>query len=648
MKERKLIDLNLPEDLCDLDDKQLAALADEIRCLIIDVVARTGGHLAPSLGTVELTIALHAAFCAPVDKIIWDVGHQAYTHKILTKRAETFQTIRCLNGLSGFPRRDESPYDAFGVGHSSTSVSAALGIAVARDMQQENYNVVAIIGDAAISSGMAFEAMNHAGISGTKLIVVLNDNGMSIGANVGALSRYLSRIRLGQRYQKVKGDVETILKKVPGVGGGLLSAYEKAKDSMKQIILPGMLFEDLGFTYYGPIDGHNMSEMHASFEKAKKLAGPVLLHVYTQKGKGYCHAEEQPARFHGVGPFFIESGEKNGQEAGPTYSQVFGNSMVSLAKDNAKIVAISAAMVDGTGLKDFFASYPERSFDVGIGEQHAVTFAAGMATEGFRPVVSIYSTFMQRCYDQILHDVCLQKLPVVLALDRAGIVGEDGPTHHGVFDLSYLSHIPHLQILAPADCAELHGMLAYAMNQDGPVAIRYPRGTCPQFTNDYQPIECGQSILLQQGNGVAVFAIGSMVGEACSAAQILADEEIVFTLVNGRFAKPLDLAMIDQLVANHHTLITIEENSLAGGIGSVIAEHLLTQGCRIHFKALGISDEFVRHGKREELLQEQGIDAVSIADIIRESMHQKNRDGLELEQKNFFSRLFAGNVFNGR
>lgn len=604
----KILDkIDSPKQLKQLSLIQLNKLAGEIRELIIRTIAENGGHLAPSLGVVELTLALHTVFDCPEDKFIWDVGHQSYVHKILTGRRDAFSTIRIQGGLSGFPKRSESPYDSFGTGHSSTSISAALGMAIARDLSKKNNYVVAVIGDGSMTGGQAFEALNHAGDLGKHLIVILNDNEMSIDKNVGALSEYLSTMRTAPTYNKVKHDLEFLLKKIPTIGESVAKVVERLKDSLRFLLVPGELFEELGFKYVGPIDGHNIELMREVLEKAKTMQGPILIHTLTRKGKGYLPAECESDKFHGVGPFCIETGEIIKKTTNkPTYTSVFSKVLIELAEENKNIVAITAAMPEGTGLKKFGEIYPDRFLDVGIAEQHAVTVAAGLACEGKQPIVALYSTFAQRAYDQILHDVCLQKLPVVFALDRAGIVGEDGPTHHGVFDYSYLRHIPNLTIMAPKDENELKDMLATAFSLRTPVVIRYPRGNGlgVEVKTEYQHIPVGMSEEISIGSDVMFLAVGAMVDSCVEAVNLLKEKNVSAGVINARFIKPLDERMIEVLAKTVKYIVTIEDNMLAGGFGSAVLEALNEREfCDTKVLRLGYPDKFIEQGKRENLLE---------------------------------------------
>lgn len=610
---RILTRIKHPHDVAGLSPEERTVLAEEIRQVIIGTVSMNGGHLAPSLGVVELTLALLAAFNPEQDKLVWDVGHQAYAYKILTGRQQEFHTLRTMGGLSGFPRPAESPYDHFGVGHSSTSISAALGMAVARDRKGENHNVVAVIGDGSMTAGLAYEGLNQAGGWGGRLIVVLNDNEMSISKNVGALSLFLSR-KLNQRWVKrLKKDMESWIGSLP-YGGDLMGYVRRGEESFKSFFTPGMLFEAFRFNYLGPIDGHDTGRLIEVFNEVKEIEGPVLVHVLTKKGRGYAPAEKNPTYFHGVGCFEPETGlvEKPGA-CPPSYTQVFGRSLAAMAKDDPRIMAITAAMPEGTGLADFAFEMPERFVDVGICEQHAVTFAAGLAMDGFRPVVAIYSTFLQRSYDQIVHDVCLQNLPVIFCLDRAGLVGEDGATHHGAFDLSFLRHIPNLTLMAPASEAELPAMLAAALAHPGPVAIRYPRGAGEGLPvpERPEPLPMGQGVLLRQGTDALVVAIGSRVMPAVAAADALAAatgrEVAVF---NARFVKPLPMAQLLDLAGRFPLWLTVEENVLQGGFGSAVVECLSDAGALsgVTVRRLGLPDAFVEHGSQKALQALCGID----------------------------------------
>lgn len=625
-----------PEGLKDLSDMQQKALAREIRHTIIDTVSKVGGHLASNLGVVELTIALHSVYSSPQDKIIWDVGHQSYVHKLLTGRYESFDSLRQFGGISGFPHIDESPHDAFGTGHSSTSISAALGFAAARDLKNEDYSVVAVIGDGAMTGGMAFEALNHAGHLQKDMTVILNENEMSISKNVGSLSRYLSRMRTHPRYFKVKEDIEGIIKRIPAVGGSMAKVAEKAKDSIKYFLVPSMLFEELGFTYLGPIDGHDLPVVKDVLARAKKLKGPVLIHVVTRKGKGYRPALDNPDTFHGIGSFNKKTGEITVNGSGQSFSSAFGEAMLELAAKDKKLIALTAAMVDGTGLSDFAEAYPDRFFDVAIAEQHAVTYAAGLAKSGFKPVFAVYSTFLQRGYDQIVHDVCLQNLPVVFAVDRAGIVGNDGPTHHGAFDLSYLSHVPNMQVLAPCCCAEMKGMLQYALNSDGPVAIRYPRGEGPQIKGYCPgPLVKGKSEWVRKGETLCIIAVGNMLPRACRAADLLKGKGINAGVINARFVKPIDREMLSDILKDYDRIAVLEDNVMRGGYGSYMLEQLNSMGLStmdINVKLIGLPDEFITYGDAKSLYRAYGLDDKGIYYSLLELAEGGRSGGIKTEK----------------
>ena len=612
-----------PQRLGELSLPELEQLAAELRTYIIQTVAQTGGHLAPSLGTVELTLALYSVFKLPRDKVIWDVGHQAYAHKILTGRREAFTALRRYGGITGFPCRTESPYDAFGVGHASTSISAALGMAIARDLDDRGEHVIAVIGDGAMTGGEAFEALNHAGQLGKRLIVILNDNGMSIDTNVGAMSEYLSRLRVMPQYNKAKKDLEGFFRSIPHIGDTVLKTAEYIKDGVKSVLVPGGIFAEMGFTYVGPLDGHNLRLLREVFSEIRMMDGPVLVHVHTKKGRGYLPAEIEPDKFHGVGIFDVISGQvKKNEGAPPTYTEIFGQTLVKLAAENPNITAITAAMPGGTGLKVFAEKFPNRYFDVGIAEEHAVTLAAGMAAAGKRPVAAIYSTFAQRAYDQMLHDVCLQNLPVTLCLDRAGLVGDDGPTHHGVFDLSYLRMMPNMTVMAPKDENELRRMLITALSLDGPAALRYPRGTAAgvPLTDDVQPIPLGKGEILREGGDVCFLAVGSMTANALRAAELLAADSIAAEVVNMRFVKPLDRELLLEAAGHVKLLVTVEENVLAGGFGSAVLECLADTGRTVPLLRLGIPDRFVPQGDRSLLWEECGLLPYQMAARVRERL----------------------------
>ncbi len=627
-----LATVDSPKDLKRLSIKELEQLAKEIRRVIIETVARNGGHLAPNLGVVELTLALHYAFDSPHDRIVWDVGHQCYTHKLITGRRDRFHTLRQYGGISGFPKREESRHDPFGAGHASTSISAALGMSAAKHLKGCSSRIIAVIGDGSLTGGMAFEALNHAGDLGKDLIVVLNDNEMSISPNVGAFSSLLSRKLSSRTVVSLKKELESTLKAIPGVGPNILQLLKKSEDSFLAFFTPGMLFQALRFHYIGPIKGHRLDRLIDTFETAKNISGPVLIHVGTVKGKGYGPAEKDPSRFHGIGAFDVKTGESPKKPGTPpSYTAVFGQCLVELAEKDPRIVAITAAMPQGTGLVAFSERFPTRFFDVGIAEQHAVTFAAGLAAEGYRPVVAVYSTFLQRAYDQIIHDVCLQNLPVVFAMDRGGIVGEDGPTHHGVFDLSYLRHIPNMVVMAPKDENELRHMLKTALDHPGPIALRYPRGSGVGAALDKEltRLPIGKGELLREGRDALIVAAGSPVTAALEAADRLARDGIQAAVINARFVKPLDKELITKWVRKTPLLVTVEENSLQGGFGSAVLEALADEGILPkRILRLGIPDMFLPHGKPDILRKEIGLDPEHIARSIRE--HLANAQGLNI------------------
>ncbi len=608
--------IKTPSDLKKLKTKELPRLASEIRKKIIETVSETGGHLAPSLGVVELTIALHYVFDAPKDRIIWDVGHQAYAHKLLTGRTDRFHTLRQYKGIAGFPKRSESHFDVLDTGHSSTSISAALGITTALDMKEDNAKVVAVIGDGSMTAGLAFEALNNAGHLRKDLIVILNDNEMSISPNVGALSSFLSRKLTSRLVTRLKTEIETFLKK-SDVGGNIWAVLKKGEDSLKSLITPGMLFEALQFEYVGPLPGHHLDTLIHTLKNVRNIPGPVLVHVLTKKGKGYPPAEKHPSRFHGLGPFDISTGKPrcSGATKPPSYTEIFSQTLIRLAKEDQRIVAITAAMPAGTGLLAFQKAIPERFFDVGIAEQHAVTFAAGLALEGLKPVVAIYSTFLQRAYDQIIHDVCLTGLPVVFAIDRGGLVGDDGPTHHGAFDLSFLRIVPNLVVMAPKDENELQHMLYTAIQHDGPVAVRYPRGSGVGVSLDWrlQELDIGKGEIMRQGDDLAIFAIGPCVYPALEVAKQLESEGIEAAVINARFVKPIDRELISKWARKCGKVLTIEENALMAGFGSAVLECLSDHDINnMKIKRLGLSDEFIEHGSQEILRRLQGLDIESI------------------------------------
>ncbi len=610
--------INSPADLKKLDRKDLPVLADEIRKVIVDVVSKNGGHLASSLGAVELAIAIHYVFDTPDDKLIWDVGHQAYAHKLLTGRRDTFHSLRQHKGLAGFTRIEESPYDTVSTGHSSTSISAGLGVAHAKYLKKEKSKVIAVIGDGSMTAGLAYEGLNQAGdkFKDRELIVILNDNDMSISRNVGALSSFLSRTLSGKRLQEARKEFGEFLRSLPKIGGDVYQWAKRTEESFKTFTTPGMLFEAFNFEYFGPINGHKLNHLIDILNNIKYLKEPVLLHVTTRKGKGYAPAEENPIYFHGCGCFEVETGNCiDPKTTVPSYTEVFGQTMIRLAEKDERIVAVTAAMPEGTGLANFAEAYPDRFFDVGIAEQHGVTFAAGMATEGLKPVVAIYSTFLQRAYDQVMHDVCLDRLPVIFAIDRGGIVGEDGSTHHGLFDMSFLRCLPNMVIMAPADENELQHMLATAIEHDGPIALRYPRGSATGIPLDevIKPLPLGKGQILENGDDILILAIGKSVGDALAAGNTLKEQGISATVVNCRFVKPLDVKLISSLAERIPRVITVEENALQGGFGSAVLEALNDAGINgLHVKRIGVADTFVEHGPQQLLRSIYGIDAAAI------------------------------------
>jgi 1-deoxy-D-xylulose-5-phosphate synthase len=607
--------IQFPGDLKNLSYGELDQLSKELRIEIVKTISKNGGHLASSLGAVELTIAIHRIFSSPHDKVIWDVGHQSYSHKLLTGRKDRFSTIRQYGGLSGFPSRDESPFDAFTTGHAGTSVSAALGMALARDLKKEHYQVIAVIGDGSLGAGMAFEAINHAGHKGTRMIVILNDNGMAISPTLGAISRLLNQVRIDSRYEVAKNKVKRAVSRLP-LGGSALKLSKQAKRGLERVLLPNAFWEEMGFIYLGPLDGHNIREMEAALIRARDYESkPVIVHILTTKGKGYAAAEDNAVKFHGISP----CGEVK-EDGRSSYSQIFGKTIQRLMRENEKIVAISAAMLDGTGLSDAFAEFPDRIIDVGICEQHAVTLAAGLATQGFIPVVAIYSTFLQRGYDQIIHDVCLQKLPVIFAIDRAGIVGEDGATHQGAFDLSYLNTIPEIIVSAPKDEDELQHLLFTAVKTGRPMAVRYPRGLGNgiKLKPELELIPVGKGEILREGSDLAIIAIGSSVRPALEAADLLKLESVECTVVNARFAKPLDSELILGIAGKNNRLVTIEENALAGGFGSSVLNLLARSGMgQPKVECIGLPDRFIEHGSPELFRSKFDLDSNGIVRRIK-------------------------------
>ena len=602
-----------PEELKALPPEDLKTLAQEIRDFLIEKISHTGGHLASNLGVVELTIALHTTFNLPQDKVIWDVGHQSYTHKILTGRMADFDELRQYGGLSGFPKRKESPYDSFDTGHSSTSISAGLGIALGRDLKGLDYKVVSVIGDGALTGGMAYEALNNAARMKRNFIIVLNDNKMSISENVGGMSRYLNGLRTGSGYNDLKKNVADALDRIPVVGSVMIDKIKRTKNSIKQLFIPGMLFENMGITYLGPVDGHNIPAMCKVFREAQKLDHSVLVHVITKKGKGYRPAEKNPSQFHGVGPFDVETGKPLSKQQYPSYTDVFSRKICQLGEQYPNLVAVTAAMPDGTGLTAFGKKFPYRFFDVGIAEAHAVTSAAGMAAAGLRPMVAVYSSFLQRGFDQILHDVCIQNLPVLFAVDRAGLVGSDGETHQGIFDYSYLTCIPNMSVMAPKNLWELRAMLEFAMEYNGPLAIRYPRGEAYRGLKEFrQPIAYGKGEMLYEEKDIALLAVGSMVSTGEHVREKLKKEGYSCSLANGRFVKPVDTELIAHLAGNHSLIVTLEENVLQGGYGLAVTAYIHEHFPHIKVLNVALPDAYVEHGNVSILREGLGIDSDSI------------------------------------
>lgn len=602
-----------PEDLKKLTSEELSQLAEEIRAFLIEKISHTGGHLASNLGVVELTIALFRTFDLPEDKIIWDVGHQSYTHKILSGRRMEFDELRQYGGLSGFPKRKESPYDSFDTGHSSTSISAGLGIAQGRDILGEDYKVVSVIGDGALTGGMAYEALNNAARMKKNFIIILNDNKMSISENVGGMSRYLGGLRTGAGYNDLKKNVADTLERIPVVGGRMIDKIKRTKNSIKQLFIPGMLFENMGITYLGPVDGHNIPALCKVLKEAQKLDHAVLVHVLTKKGKGYEPAEKNPAHFHGVSPFDIKTGKPLAEKKYPTYTDVFSKKLCQLGETHPELVAVTAAMPDGTGVAAFGKKFPDRFFDVGIAEAHAVTSAAGMAAAGLRPVVTVYSSFLQRGYDQILHDVCIQNLPVLFAVDRAGLVGSDGETHQGIFDYSYLTSIPNMSVAAPKNLWELRAMLDFAMDYKAPFAIRYPRGTAYRGLKEFmQPIAYGKGEIIYEEENIALLAVGSMVSTGEHVRAKLKEEGVSCTLANARFVKPFDKELVDRLAKNHRLIVTMEENVLQGGFGLPVTAYIHEHYPQVKVMNIALPDAYVEHGNVSVLRKGLGIDSDSI------------------------------------
>jgi 1-deoxy-D-xylulose-5-phosphate synthase len=621
--------VNIPADLKSIPVSDLPQLCRELRDEILAGVGKTGGHLGASLGAVELTIALHYVFDAPRDQIVWDVGHQAYGHKIITGRRDRFDTLRQRHGLSGFPKRDESEYDTFGVAHASTAISAALGMAMARDIKKEDFDVVAVVGDGALTGGMAFEAMNNAGVLKKDLIVVLNDNRMSISPNVGALHTYLTKITSGKLYNHIQSDVWELLGHLPRGGGKARRMARRIKESIKTLVVPGVIFEELGFRYFGPLDGHNVEFLVETFQHLKELKGPILVHAITQKGKGYDFTENDPLCAHGVTRFDKVPGDRPARKGHPSYTGVYGKTVLEIARRDERVVAITAAMPDNTGLTEFARVLPERMFDVGIAEQHGVTFAAGLATQGIVPMVTIYSTFLQRAYDQVIHDVAIQNLPVRFVLDRGGLAGEDGPTHHGAFDLSYLRLIPNMVVMAPRDENELRHMVHTAVcYDDGPIALRFPRGEGLGVALDepLQQLPIGRAEVLSTGRDVQFVAIGAMVSPCLAACEMLRERGIDAGVVNARFVKPLDSAVLDQLAATDALVVTVEDNALAGGFGSAVNEYWIErQYDTSNLRNLGLPDRFIDHGERDALLAELGLSADAIAGFVADTHAARTR-----------------------
>ena len=604
-------------DIKNLTEEEINQLGDEIRQFLIESISKTGGHLASNLGVVELTMALHLCFDLPKDKIIWDVGHQSYTHKILTGRKEGFSSLRQYGGLSGFPKANESDTDCFNTGHSSTSISAGLGLAAAREITGEDYHVISVIGDGSLTGGMAYEALNNASQINKNFIIVLNDNNMSISENVGGMSTYLANFRTADAYRDLKANVMNSLKKVPVCGDKLIESIRNTKSSIKQLLIPGMLFEEMGIITLGPVDGGNIKELIKVFNEAKRVDGPVLVHVMTKKGAGYEPAEKNPSRFHGAEPFDIETGKPLKKKEKSTYTDVISSVMCQLAEREPKLVGITAAMADGTGLAKFAKEFPQRFYDVGIAEQHGTTFAAGLAKAGLKPVFAVYSSFLQRAYDQVLHDVCIQNLPVVFAIDRAGLVGSDGETHQGIFDISFLSSIPNMTVMAPKNKWELADMMQYAVSFETPIAVRYPRGTAYDGLKEFRaPIQLGKSETIAEGSGVALFALGSMVQTAEKVAEMLKAHGIEATVINARFAVPFDKEKVTELAKNHKLLVTMEENVSSGGFGEHVASYVNENDLDIKVQVIAIPDAYVEHGNVDRLKEDIKIDANSVCEKV--------------------------------
>lgn len=600
-------------DIKNLSEEELFELADEIRDFLIEKISKTGGHLASNLGVVELTMAMHLNFSLPEDKMIWDVGHQSYTHKLLTGRREGFEDLRKYGGMSGFPKRKESDCDAFDTGHSSTSISAGLGYVRARDIMEEGYHVISVIGDGSLTGGMAYEALNNAATLRTNFIIVLNDNNMSISENVGGMSRYLDGLRTAEAYTDLKNAVEMAIGSFPVGGEKLVRHIKRTKSSIKQLFVPGMFFEDMGIKYLGPVDGHNIKALNRAFKEAKRVKGPVLLHVLTKKGKGYFPAEENPSRFHGTGPFDVATGEPLSSGGQDTYTDVFSKVITDLGRKDERLVAITAAMEDGTGLAEFHKRYPKRFFDVGIAEGHAVTFAAGLAAAGMHPVFAVYSSFLQRGYDQMIHDVCLQKLPVTFAVDRAGLVGSDGETHQGLFDLSYLSEIPNMTVMSPKNKWELADMIRFAVGLGAPAAVRYPRGSAYDGFKEYRkPIVYGESEAVFEEEDIALISVGHMFETAVKVREKLKETGYSCSLINARFVKPIDEAMIELAAKEHRLLVTIEENVCSGGYGETVLEYIHRKRLDVRILPIALPDDYIEHGSVDVLRREVMLDADSI------------------------------------
>ena len=617
-----LENMKFPEDLKYLNERELEGLAEEIRMFLVESVSKTGGHLSSNLGVVDLTLSLFRCFDIEKDKFIWDVGHQSYVHKILTGRKDDFENLRTKDGISGFPKRNESKYDAFDTGHSSTSISAALGMARARDLKGEDYKVIAVIGDGALTGGMAFEALNDAGFKKTNLTIILNDNQMSIAKNVGGLAKYLNNIRLEPGYNKMKTDITATLNQ-SNLGKSMANSLTKIKDSIKQLVVPSMLFEDMGIKYLGPIDGHNIILMNEVLRKAKDIKGPVIIHVITKKGKGYELAEDSPGKFHGISPFNLKTGKVSGL-GGDNYSKVLGKSLIEIADKNENIVAVTAAMLDGTGLCEFSKKFPKRFFDVGIAEEHAVTLSAGMACAGLRPVFVVYSTFLQRAFDQVLHDVCIQKLPVVFCIDRAGVVGADGETHQGIMDISYLSVIPNMTIVAPKCLSELTLLLNWAVQYDGPVAIRYPRGgDMIETLEPMKDISYGKWEVLSEGVDIAIIATGKMLQYAVLAEEILKEKGIKPKIINATFIKPLDDELLGNLVKENFKIVTVEDNIKHGGFGTLVLESIVAKGFKESISILAYDDKFITQGNVSDIYSENGLDEIGISNAVFKLMNKE-------------------------